>query len=173
MQIKHPSLPFIIDTDTQLIWIPKRRTAAAGWYPGSSRYKKFTYEGRVYFVHRLIAETCIPNPDKLPIVDHINRDPTDNRVENLRWVSVSENRYNCDSIISQKERFGVSRRENKELYDKLYKQFYLDTNKEEIRERRKEQSKKNATAIKKRNRVYYVKNRERILKKAKERNARR
>ena len=43
------------------------------------------------YVHRLVAKTFIDNPTKLPQVDHKNGDKTDNRVENLRWVSASEN----------------------------------------------------------------------------------
>lgn len=45
-------------------------------------------------VHRLIALTFIPNPDNLPEVDHINRNPSDNRVENLRWANRSMNCLN-------------------------------------------------------------------------------
>ena len=45
-------------------------------------------------IHRLVAEHYIPNPDKLPQVDHRYRDKTDNRVENLSWVTRSENGQN-------------------------------------------------------------------------------
>jgi len=42
---------------------------------------------RLYPLHKLIAQTFIPNPDELPLILHINRDRFDNRIENLKWVS--------------------------------------------------------------------------------------
>jgi len=45
-------------------------------------------------VHRLIALHFIPNPEALPEVDHINRVRSDNRIDNLRWVSSQQNSFN-------------------------------------------------------------------------------
>lgn len=49
---------------------------------------------KMFSVHRLVAEAFIPNPENKPEVDHINTLRDDNRVENLRWVSSSENSLN-------------------------------------------------------------------------------
>lgn len=46
--------------------------------------------------HRLVAETFIPNPDNLPVVDHINGNKQDNRIENLRWVTHVANSQNWE-----------------------------------------------------------------------------
>ena len=43
------------------------------------------------YVHRLVAETWIPNPNHCRDVNHINGDKNDNRVENLEWVTHSQN----------------------------------------------------------------------------------
>jgi hypothetical protein len=50
----------------------------------------------------LIALQFIPNPDGLPQVDHMNRVRSDNRIENLRWVSCSENSPNKSSSKGHK-----------------------------------------------------------------------
>jgi len=47
-------------------------------------------------IHRLIAIAFIPNPDNKEMVDHINRNKLDNRIENLRWATRSENCLNND-----------------------------------------------------------------------------
>ena len=47
-----------------------------------------------FTIHRLVALTWIPNPENKLIVDHIDRDRTNNDLENLRWVTPLENAQN-------------------------------------------------------------------------------
>ena len=47
-------------------------------------HKKFS-------IHRLVALHFIPNPDNLPQVNHKDEDKTNNRVDNLEWMSLRDN----------------------------------------------------------------------------------
>ena len=57
---------------------------------------------KLYAVHRLVAEAFIPNNDNKPQIDHINTITSDNNVNNLRWVTASENSQN--SITKQRRK---------------------------------------------------------------------
>lgn len=43
------------------------------------------------YAHRIIAEAFIPNPDKLPIVRHLDDEPENNCLDNLAWGTQSDN----------------------------------------------------------------------------------
>lgn len=42
-------------------------------------------------IHRLVAQTFLPNPDRLPQVNHIDGNKENNYVGNLEWVSAGDN----------------------------------------------------------------------------------
>jgi hypothetical protein len=46
---------------------------------------------KLFRVHRIIAKYYIENKENKPQINHINSNPKDNRIENLEWVSNSEN----------------------------------------------------------------------------------
>lgn len=55
---------------------------------GKTKHKK---------IHRLVAEAFILNPENKPTVDHIDRNPSNNCVENLRWANQSEQSFNKEN----------------------------------------------------------------------------
>lgn len=53
-------------------------------------------------IHRLLAETFIPNPENKETVNHINGVKTDNRIDNLEWASRSENQLHAYKLGLQR-----------------------------------------------------------------------
>lgn len=65
--------------------------------------------GKMLRVHRLLALTFLENSEDKPLVDHINRNTEDNAIQNLRWVTRSENARNVTSHkLSTSNFLGVS-----------------------------------------------------------------
>lgn len=53
------------------------------------------------FVHRLVAECFIPNPDNLPQVNHIDGNKLNNSIDNLEWVTRSGNQKHRYEILGK------------------------------------------------------------------------
>lgn len=67
-------------------------------------YKQNLFDGTHYthkYIHRLLAEAFLPNPENLPEVDHIDRNPLNNDLSNLRWVTKSDNKINRRSKLGK------------------------------------------------------------------------
>ena len=71
--------------------------------------------GFTKFVHRLVAEAFVPNPDNLPEVNHKDEDRTNNLPRNLEWCT---NLYNVN--------YGTGKYRKTENYRKQIEQLTLD-----------------------------------------------
>lgn len=58
-------------------------------YP--SGYQYVTFAGANHLVHRLVATVFIDNPNHKPVVNHKDYNPSNNRADNLEWVTTKEN----------------------------------------------------------------------------------
>lgn len=100
-------------------------------------------------VHRIIAETFIPNPDNLPQVNHKDENRQNNAIDNLEWC---DNKYNCNYgsykekhkqlMLKRWDKKGRKTQEEKDEYTKQYMRQYYIKNREKLLARQREYDKK-------------------------------
>ena len=70
------------------------------------------------FIHRLVAQTFLPNIDNLPVVNHKDENKQNNCVDNLEWCTVKYNTNYGTSIERRKDkRRGIKM--NKEIVSRI------------------------------------------------------
>ena len=123
--VGHPYLKGVKCREDGAVWIPNNgRAGGPHWTFGSGGQTGYHYvvvNRRRLAVHRLICEAFhgLCPPDKCQ-VDHINRARDDNRPENLRWVSRSENNKNTPAHEASVAKYGVSWADDRSAYMRAY-----------------------------------------------------
>lgn len=101
---QHPTLPILCNGDTGEVLIPASGKNKEHWTkgcPSNKGYLRVCFQGKMYYVHRLIAETFLEHVAGKDEVDHINRVVTDNRKLNLRFCDRHEN------LMNRRLKFGI------------------------------------------------------------------
>lgn len=89
-------------------------------YPlGKDGYLAVWRHGKPHCVHRIMARAFIPNPDSLPTIDHIDRCPSNNRIDNLRWADYKMQAENGGMAINRTD-YGIRACEDINAYMKVY-----------------------------------------------------
>lgn len=63
--------------------------------PNAKGYLRVSISKKLVFVHRLVAEKYVPNPNNLPQVNHKDGNKLNNNADNLEWVSNLGNRQHA------------------------------------------------------------------------------
>ena len=181
MRVKvHPTLGILVGTDGHVM-VPANGTNKAHWTYGSDNgrgYRRVCIGGRQYAVHRLVAEAFLqfPIPEGYQI-DHLNRVKHDNRLENIRICTPSENSRNTpahDRVEEQgrthyyEDKKQAHREHNSRYYDENKDRIcehnarYRADNKDRIRERKAQYSAENKDRIREYQAHYYVENKDKL-----------
>lgn len=108
--------------DGEIYSVSKRgkRRKLKPYYSGSGYMMVMINQSKIY-VHRIVASLFIPNSDNKPQVNHINGDKSDNRADNLEWVTQSENQKHRYSVLGKKARMiPVKCLDTGEVFDNSY-----------------------------------------------------
>lgn len=121
---KHPTLGVLVASNG-MVFHPVGRSQTYKWTFGSASgsygrrisYDRVKISGRLYPVHRLVAETFLPNPEGKPQVDPILRDTHDNNVCQIRWATPTENNRNRVNSTEFAELLDI----DKKMYHKAWR----------------------------------------------------
>lgn len=87
-------------------------------------YMRVRIKGKHYKIHRLVAETFIPNPENKREVNHKDGNKLNNRADNLEWATRSENQKHAYKLglqkPSEKQKQAVSKWNKEHRIKKVY-----------------------------------------------------
>ena len=111
---------YLISTDGEVIAISRRvkfgnvyrwtKTKILTPRDNGKGYLELEFLGKHRYIHRLVAEAFIPNPQNLPQVNHKDENKSNNCVDNLEW---------CDRVYNTNYGTGIERSKEKRFGDRF------------------------------------------------------
>lgn len=91
---QHPNIDIEVSNMGRVRWFMSRTSTVhitSGAYDGSEkRFLRIYNKKRRYLIHRLVADTFIPNTNGYKYIRHVDGNKLNNRVDNLEWTSLTE-----------------------------------------------------------------------------------
>lgn len=90
------------------------------------KYYRLSNNGKkkIFYAHRLVAENFLNNPNNLPVVNHKDGDKLNNTLDNLEWVSYSNNAKHWHSNIKNNNHIRNIEYYQEDLPGEVWKSFY-------------------------------------------------
>ena len=77
---------------------------------------------KTMYIHRLVAQAFIPNPDNLPCVNHKDENPSNNNVDNLEWCT---QKYNCNYGTRVNRIMEAKKQQYKKIYKYSFNEYSI------------------------------------------------